>query len=754
MMKSYISICLVALLVFVGFSVQSQSIQLDRELPMVTQNGLSSINGFAGGLNAPQFNGVDLNRDGQQDLFVFDRVGNTALAFRRNSSGRWQLDQGQLEGFPELVNWVILRDYDGDGVQDIFTHNLDPFGIRVFKGRYNSSNRLEYTRVEFENPENILKATIPGGTDTQVYVSSIDYPDINDVDCDGDLDVVTFNLSGGFIEFYENRSVQLGYGLDSLLFVLDENCYGGIFESGLSEVLDLADSQGECATGFGPGELDNRHVGSTLLTLDEDGDGDKDLILGDLSFDNLNMSTNGGNCEEAWMTEQDPFFPSYDVSVSMDLFPAAFYVDVDADGIRDLVCAPNTATTPQDFDNVLVYRNTGADDNPVFELQQNDLIVGEMIEVGTGAKPALLDYNADGLMDLVLGNNSFYNVVGIKDSRLHLYENTGTSTNPTFTLVDDDFLNMTQFSIDLPPGTGGWDFSPTFGDLDGDGDMDALVGERQGRLYYFENTAGSGNPVSFGPAFFGYMDIDIGAHARPQMVDLNRDGLMDIAVGEKVGAIRYFQNVGSPGSPSFIGDETMLPNADTLGGVDARIFGRSTGYSVPFFVDFGDHTELFMGTEHGTLEHYGDITGNLDGVFELLNENILEHSEGEFLAPVFYDWDNDGFLEMVIGNERGGVSYFSTNVRADGVVNTAEVSAAANFTVFPNPVQDELTIEIGEEWGNRPLIQLFNTKGQMLRQEVGQTGRQQLSLSSVPAGVYWVRVLGVAGEQTQKLVVH
>ena len=738
----------------VSVSAFAQTIQLDRQYPTVTKNGISSVIGFGSGLNSPQISTVDFNRDGQQDLFVFDRVGNTPMAFRKNLSGNWRLDQDLLAGFPEINNWAVIRDYDGDDIPDIFTFNqLPASGIRVYKGRYNN-NLLEFDSLTFNGDTRMLLFTVPGGGTSQIFVSNIDLPDINDVDCDGDLDVVTFNISGGQIEFYRNRSVELGYGRDSLLFQLADNCFGGIFESGISEVLDLAENQGECASDFGPGDFENRHVGSTLLTLDEDGDGDKDLILGDLSFGNLNMSTNGGDCESIWMNEQEPFFPSYDTSVDLPLFPAAFHLDIDGDGIRDLIAAPNTDANGKDSDNVWFYRNTATDSDPTFRLQQEDFLVGDMIDLGSRAKPALLDYNADGLMDLVVGNFTFFKLLGLRDSRLHLYENTGTATSPAFTLVDDDFLSMTEFSLDLPPGAGALDFAPTFGDLDGDGDMDAIIGEGTGRLFYFENTAGPGQPVSFGPGQFDYMSIDIGASAAPQIVDLNRDELPDLLVGEKGGAFRYLQNVGTVEEPFFNDDLSAAPNIQFLGGVDGRIIGQSTGHSVPFVIDFGDRYELFMGTEHGTLEHYNNIDGNLNGDFDIISENIFTHPEGNFLHPAFYDWDNDGFFEVVVGNERGGVSYYSTNIALDGTVNTANLLPETVLSIYPNPTTDQVTISLSEEVEDEVSFQLISSPGQLLRQQVLRAGLEQFDLSGLPRGIYFLRFRSNGIQRTEKLIIQ
>ncbi|MEL7222898.1 MAG: VCBS repeat-containing protein, partial [Bacteroidota bacterium] len=345
---------LVTILLFFSLSIFTQTIQLERKMPTVEQYGTTLALGFAGGLNSPQFNEADLNNDGRNDLFLFDRVGNIAIAMRRKSDGTFALSQRLIQHFPDMEEWVLLRDYNGDGAMDIFTYNRDQAsGIKVFRGFYGSDNLLNFERVSFDYLLDIIPVATPTGGVTQLYVSDIDYPSISDVDCDGDLDILTFNIGGGLIEYFQNQSIENGYGLDSLQYELATNCYGGIYESGISESLSLSSSSGDCAEGFVGGDdtVEDRHVGSTLLSLDEDGDGDEDLILGDLSFPNLNMSTNAGSCGNAWMNEQDLNFPSYDLAVDLPIFPAAFYVDIDGDNIRDLVAAPNPGNNGIDHEN-------------------------------------------------------------------------------------------------------------------------------------------------------------------------------------------------------------------------------------------------------------------------------------------------------------------------------------------------------------------------------------------------------------------
>ena len=61
-----------------------------------------------------------------------------------------------------------------------------------------------------------------------------------------------------------------------------------------------------------------------------------------------------------------------------------------------------------------------------------------------------------------------------------------------------------------------------------------ILGDNNGQLYYFEN---DGSTLSNWPNFLDYelLNIDVGSFATPQLVDLNRDGLLDLIIGERMG---------------------------------------------------------------------------------------------------------------------------------------------------------------------------------------------------------------------------
>ena len=738
---------LLSLFLLAGLPAARAQFAITPAYPSVTgPDGRPLDLAWLGGLNAPQFSASDLDGDGLDDLLIFDRAGDATLALRGDGNGGYTLAPELTAGFPADLNaWVLLRDYDGDGNDDLFTYSAAYDGFRIFRGKRTAAGLLTFSAA----PTYAGLRYPLGESTTPVFITPVDYPAFDDLDGDGDLDLLTFSVGGGYVEYYKNQSVERGFGTDTLLYTLESECWGGFFESGLTPALDLAAAPGNCARSVKDAEpVEVRHAGSTLLTLDADGDGIKDIMLGDISFTSVLLGFNTGTVDQAFISSQDATWPSEGVPVDIPFFPATFFLDVDQDGARDLVASPNQTLNAADVNVAWYYRNVGTDAMPDFAFQDDQLFVGESIDYGSGSRPAVVDYDADGRPDLIIGNSEEYSDNTSLSSRLRLFRNVTPPGGPTaFAFVDDDYLGLRQYQSTTSA------FAPAFGDLDGDGDQDAIVGERGGQLIYLENTAGPGRPATFAAPVFGYKGLDAGQLSKPAIADLDRDGLNDLVVGGFDGRIRFFRNIGTPGDPQFNADPAAPGNFLQLGGINTNVPGFSTGYPAPVVLDYANRFLLLTGNRSGTVEAY-EFT-DYTAPFTLLNDTVAGLDVGGFSDPAPGDFNGDGLLELVVGNQRGGVTFFSTDLPVDRTTGLSTVrSPAFAFSISPNPASS--TLYLSELPGSRVQgVRLLTSLGQLIRSvDAGGLATLSLPLAGLPAGLYVIAVDTPEGSAVRRVVVR
>ena len=93
--------------------------------------------------------------------------------------------------------------------------------------------------------------------------------------------------------------------------------------------------------------------------------------------------------------------------------------------------------------------------------------------------------------------------------------------------------------------------SPDFADLDGDGDLDAFVGNSSGNTIFFANTGTASAPAFAAPSSNPFGLADVGSSASPAFADLDGDGDLDAFVGEQSGNTILFENTGTASDPAF-----------------------------------------------------------------------------------------------------------------------------------------------------------------------------------------------------------
>ncbi len=759
------------LVIFICLADTISGQQLSRYNFPVELNGQDLENAWVGGLKSPQFSTGDLNNDGQDDLFVFDKTGNVILTFKNEGTGddpQFAYRPSLAVNFPELEDWAMLRDFNGDGAPDIFGQltNTANQGIGVWKGKW-EGNVLAFDRISFPQLSiDAIPISTGNGLFTQIFVSTQDIPGIFDLDDDGDLDILTFSSLGGVIFHYQNMDVENGNSLETFEYEKVDDCWGRLYESGIDGCLDLSPNANDCAA-LRFTEMDTErngglHAGSTLAIFDGDDDGDKEVVLGDISFTNLIYASNNQSSGTAWIDNQDCEYPSYDLPLDLIAFPAAYVADMNNDGKRDMVVSANSPISGQDRNSVWYYKNTGTDLAPIFDFQENEFLVDEMVDVGQGANPTLVDFNADGLLDIVVGNNSYWLPGGIKESRIQLLLNVGTIDQPSFELADDDVAGLKDIFLS---SANIFNFAPTFGDLDGDGDEDLFFGDNSGRITFVENTAGINQPMTFGFPEYNWMEMKVGQQSTPEIVDINRDGLLDFIVGEKtvnfidytdtVSSFNLFINTGTATEPMFTPNPNEFPNFQYFGFVETVDDGFSSGESAPAILDTGSEFLLFSGASSGKIKVYENIEGNIYGKFDELYSDYGNLKVGWATRPALGDINDDGILDMLVGNRRGGLTFVETDFRMDGTSTaTASVQKEIEFQIFPNPTDDQINVSFSKD-AKRCQVQIFDQTGRLIHFEKNVETEMVISLGHLPAGMYFLKLVDQAGRQAiEKIVVQ
>ena len=182
-----------------------------------------------------------------------------------------------------------------------------------------------------------------------------------------------------------------------------------------------------------------RHAGSTIELLDHNGDGLLDLLIGDASYDGLNVLTNERE-GTPWMSTSMLGYPIIE-PVDFELFLTPRYIDIDNDGIKELMVTSNDPRASQTIDNFWYYENQSEEGlDPI--LMTKSFLFEQTIDLGESSMPAFTDYNGDGLVDIVIGTSGLYISTAEKEPSLYLYENTGSSDAPEYTLVDKNYLKF------------------------------------------------------------------------------------------------------------------------------------------------------------------------------------------------------------------------------------------------------------------------------------------------------------------------
>jgi hypothetical protein len=217
--------------------------------------------------------------------------------------------------------------------------------------------------------------------------------------------------------------------------------------------------------------------------------------------------------------------------------------------------------------------------------------------------------------------------------------------------------------------------SPNFADFDGDGDLDLLCGSFLDRFTYFRNVGTRAAPeYAVGVELRGDDGAPLAMELEmivPVAFDWNRDGHVDLIVGDedgRVALVAHTGRVGADGTPVFRAPVYFSQEADTL---------KCGALATPVGIDWdGDgDDDILSGNTAGFIEWFENLGGRgvagprwaaprrleVDGrpfrVMAGINGSIQGPAEAKWGYTTFSvaDWNGDGLPDIVLNSILGDV---------------------------------------------------------------------------------------------------
>ena len=796
-MKNFLTTLFFVWCIFNQSNAQPFKFYQTNNAPKVIKPGTVSdtlLNPFAGGLNNPQFSNIDWNGDGKQDLFVFDKEALRPIAYVFNPTTGKFVHAPQFEGgFKNYFSgWAAMRDYNEDGKPDLFISSAAPNKTSVMPYTFDGGqvqlfvNKSSNAKPVFQQYSNLLLDTgmFIGPPYNQQY-DPTPLPTLSgaivafdDLDGDGDQDILlNQGISTRFIyvENLQKNKSNMVFPKDSMVMITRDYCWGfidydynkHIFRMGLDR-----STGSDCVNNMWYSKKAAKHADQSTTFMDLNGDGIKDLIYGDNAYRSFIALTNGrlqaGGRYDSIVAQDTSFLSTTAARRDFIYFPAGYYVDVDADGKREFVVTTGSNMAEKTNNNIWVFDATRVNSKLEFsERSGTDFLYADMLDHGSRSVPVLVDIDKDGDHDLIVATSGNLSITGNNHDQLYLYTNIGSRAYPVYQLTDTNYANISGLS-----SQGFFAAHPTFGDLNGDGKLDILIGEGNGNLALLTNTS-SGSNVSYELTNRNAFDILNGTMATPQLVDLDKDGLLDIVCGQTKGTIQFYKNTGTTTQPQF----AATPTIDSLGKIGTResrnVLGFSpqveqNGFSAPHVVDLDNDGvwDLVTGSSSGQVMVYKHVYAHADSVairisnpfndFSQENDSSYNKRFGNRTTVTSAWLNNDSLPDLVVGSISGGLVYLES--KKEDLVNGIAEQFINNkaITLFPNPAANSFTVQFNELLTTDATLTVFDVTGRKVMEEhVARTTTQPtIQTSELVNGLYFVRLTTANWQATQRLVIQ
>ncbi|MEH2367776.1 cadherin-like domain-containing protein, partial [Nostoc sp.] len=274
--------------------------------------------------------------------------------------------------------------------------------------------------------------------------------------------------------------------------------------------------------------------------------------------------------------------------------------------------------------------------------------------------------------------------VGNNPGNTLFYRNSGTTTAPTFTLEPTNNFGLTDV---------GFYAAPTLADIDDDGDLDAFVGNQEGNTLFFRNSGTTTAPTFTQQTINPFGLANVNFFAAPTFADIDNDGDLDAFVGNDRGDTLFFRNSGTTTAPTF-----------TLEATNPFGLTNVLAFAAPTFVDIDGDGDLdaFVGNAPGNTQFYRNSGTATAPTFTLEATNPFGLTDvGSIAKPTFADIDGDGDLDAFVGNDRGDTLFFenrpvSTPVNNPPTANNDTATIAEDTSSTGNVLTNDTDPDAGD----------------------------------------------------------
>lgn len=383
---------------------------------------------FAVGINAAQFQQMDTNGDGEEELIVWDINSRRILVFQTDGDDFVYLPEMAYYFPNDVSGFLVLADFNGNGKKDLFTSS--PFGIRAYRNV--TAQGAKYP--SWGLAQNFLR--LDNGSNLQA--NNLDIPLIMDIDGDGDLDIATFNFaSGDYLELYLNTSVERKGFADIDGFAFPEPRWGN-FEFCNCDSFSF----GITCSGFPIGRVldendENQRIthagGHSVLYADFNNDGVFDLLIGQDECNTLYFLPNKGTNAQPLFDEYSTEIPNFGPLPEFPVFHASYLWE------KGLLISSNSSAVAGVF-------NSDYSEN-VFQLSLDEqvpieakpFLQSQIFDLGENSRPFFKGFKESG--ELIITANSLKN--GKVLSIAYRFE----INSDSWELVEADFLGLSSLDF-------------------------------------------------------------------------------------------------------------------------------------------------------------------------------------------------------------------------------------------------------------------------------------------------------------------